>query len=391
MSLAPGTRLGPYEVVGAIGSGGMGEVYRARDSKLDRFVAIKVLPELFVADPDRVARFEREAKALAALNHPNILAIHDFGISGGTTYAAMELLDGQTLRDRLAAGPLPPRKAADCAAQIARGLAAAHDRGIVHRDLKPENISVSADGDRDGRRTALWTGQDSVRGIAWRPDGREVWYTANHGTDSQIRAVGLSGQQRIVHTTITRTTLFDIAPDGRALLGDENHLRHVEAVTPQHASEARDYALSREQSIAKTISRDGQSIGITDQTFRGYTTYLRRTDGSAPVRVGSGDAQQLSPDGRFIMSVTSAPPMRLMLHPIGPGNSRELSNPSEIVIENSRWLPDNERVVLFGPTARDRSRGYVQRVAGARRWHSRQKGCRRQRGGRWPCHRTAPR
>jgi WD40 repeat protein len=718
MALAPGTRLGPYEVVDAIGSGGMGEVYRARDTKLDRLVAIKVLPELFVADADRGARFEREAKALAALNHPNVLAIHEFGVSGGMAYAAMELLDGQTLRERISGGPLPPRKAAEYAGQIARGLAAAHDRGIVHRDLKPENVIVSPEGrvkvldfglalhfgpapslsadvtrtrtgagivlgtvgymspeqvradqvdfrsdifalgsilyemlsgrrafaretaaetmtailredplelqggdeippalrgivqhclekapaerfqsardlafaleqaagsgsgarqmlpgsaparrfgalsaallllalvsgaalgfglgrsgdaprvsdpkftrltfgrgtihnarfapdgqtilygaswdnapyavylgrtdnldstqlplppaelqaissrgeialtlaheydgwmgegtlarapmlgggarpvlehvreadwardgsdlaivrrikgrerlefpvgrvlyetsgyignirfapdgqriafadhpvfgddigelsivDREGRRTVLWTGQDSIRGVAWTPDGREIWFTTSQGSDSLIRAVTLSGKHRVVRTTITRTTIFDIAPDGRVLLGNENHLRQVEAVMPENPTKPRDYSLAREQSIAKTISPDGVFIGITDQTFRGYTTYLRRTDGSAPVRVGSGDALQLSPDGRVILSVTSAPPMRLLLHPIGPGGSHELANPEEIVIENGRWL-DNERVVLFGPTARGRRRGYVQRVAG---------------------------
>src|SRR5262245_32274322 len=146
MTFAPGTRLGSYEVIDSLGSGGMGEVYRARDIRLDRLVAIKVLPEPFVADPDRVSRFQREAKALAALNHPNIVAIHDVGVSGATTYAVMELLDGQTLRDRLGAGLLPPRKAADYAAQIARGLAEAHARGIVHRDLKPQNVVVSPDG-----------------------------------------------------------------------------------------------------------------------------------------------------------------------------------------------------------------------------------------------------
>ena len=146
MALTPGTRIGSYEVIGLLGAGGMGEVYRARDAKLDRDVAVKILAEGFAADPDRLARFEGEAKAVAALSHPNILSIFEFGTQAGTAYAVMELLEGQTLRERLAGGPLPVRKAVEHAAQIATGLAAAHDKGIVHRDLKPENVFVTADG-----------------------------------------------------------------------------------------------------------------------------------------------------------------------------------------------------------------------------------------------------
>ena len=146
MSLPAGTRLGPYEILSPLGAGGMGEVYRARDSKLDRDVAVKVLPEEFAAHPDALARFEREAKAVAALNHPNILGIYDFGAEGTVAYAVMELLEGETLRDRVEAGPVPVRKAIDYAHQIAIGLAAAHERGVVHRDLKPENLFLTRDG-----------------------------------------------------------------------------------------------------------------------------------------------------------------------------------------------------------------------------------------------------
>ena len=124
----------------------MGEVYRARDKKLDRDVAIKVLPESVAADPDTLARFEREAKAVAALSHPNILAIHDFGSQDGVAYAVMELLEGETLREKLDAGPISQKHAAEYALQIAKGLSAAHERHIVHRDLKPENLFVTKDG-----------------------------------------------------------------------------------------------------------------------------------------------------------------------------------------------------------------------------------------------------
>ena len=146
MSLAPGSRLGAYEIVAPVGAGGMGEVYRARDERLRREVALKVLPQSFATDPDRLARFEREAQAVAALSHPNILAIHDFGSDGTVTYAVMELLEGQTLRDAMGHGSLSRRKALDYARQIASALDAAHTRGIVHRDLKPENVFVTAGG-----------------------------------------------------------------------------------------------------------------------------------------------------------------------------------------------------------------------------------------------------
>jgi serine/threonine protein kinase len=146
MTLAPGTKLGPYEILAPLGAGGMGEVYRARDSRLGREVALKVLPESFSKDADRLRRFEQEARAVAALNHPNILAIHDIGENVGAPFIVSELLEGSSLRAELEHGPLSARKASDYAAQIAQGLAAAHDKGVVHRDLKPENIFLTKDG-----------------------------------------------------------------------------------------------------------------------------------------------------------------------------------------------------------------------------------------------------
>src|SRR5438309_901038 len=146
MTVSVGQKIGPYEVIGQIGAGGMGEVYRAHDARLGRDVAIKVLPPSFSSDPARLNRFAQEARAAAALNHPNILAIYDIGEWQGAPYIVSELLAGETLRDRIKNGPLPTRKAVDYALQVARGLAAVHDRGIVHRDLKPENIVLTRDG-----------------------------------------------------------------------------------------------------------------------------------------------------------------------------------------------------------------------------------------------------
>src|ERR1700684_2960571 len=145
MSLTSGTRLGPYEIVSPLGAGGMGEVYRARDTRLKREVAIKVLPPAFSLDADRLRRFEQEALATAALNHPNILAVFDIGTHEGSPYVVSELLEGETLRERLRGGAIVVRKILDYALQIAHGLAAAHEKGIIHRDLKPENLFLLKD------------------------------------------------------------------------------------------------------------------------------------------------------------------------------------------------------------------------------------------------------
>src|SRR5580692_5989364 len=151
MNLTSGARLGPYEIVSPLGAGGMGEVYRARDTRLKREVAIKVLPPAFSRDGDRLRRFEQEALATAALNHPNILAVFDIGTTEigadqGSPYVVSELLEGETLRERLRGGAIAVRKTLDYALQIAHGLAAAHEKGIIHRDLKPENLFLTKDG-----------------------------------------------------------------------------------------------------------------------------------------------------------------------------------------------------------------------------------------------------
>ena len=146
MTLAAGTRLGPYEVIAQIGEGGMGQVYRATDTKLKRQVAIKILPPSLAADHDRLARFQREAEVLASLNHPNIAAIHGLEESGRVTALVMELVEGDDLSQRIARGAIPLDDVLPIAKQIAEALEAAHEQGIIHRDLKPANIKVRADG-----------------------------------------------------------------------------------------------------------------------------------------------------------------------------------------------------------------------------------------------------
>ncbi len=146
MPLSPNSRLGPYEIKSPLGVGGMGEVYRAHDSRLNRDVAIKILREDAAEDPERRARFEREAHAIAALNHPNVVAVYDFGVADGQQYIVSELVEGEPLRSLLTGKRVPIRKLADVGTQVANGLAAAHAAGFVHRDLKPENIMLTAEG-----------------------------------------------------------------------------------------------------------------------------------------------------------------------------------------------------------------------------------------------------
>ena len=714
-----GSQLAHYRITAALGAGGMGEVWRATDTKLDREVALKVLPARLAESAEARERLEREAKAVAALSHPNILAIHDFGFHEGAAYAAMELLEGETLRERLATGAIPARKAVDIAAQIARGLAAAHERGIVHRDLKPENVIVAPDGrvkildfglarqvepqasgdvtssptighptdvgavlgtagymapeqvrgetaDQrsdifalgcvlfemlTGRRAfqkptaaetmtailkedplerpdleippalertvhhcmekspaerfqsaqdlafdleaavgnsgrsaarpgvhstsrkrsfavalgaaaailaagllagwllgarqngagrtgieptftrltfeqgtvwsarftpegetvvyaAAWNGQPirifltrldtpqstpvglpdasllaisstgelavslghayqgwmgegmlarapllgggarpvlegvrgadwtpdgsrlaivrrvegrerlelpaghvlyetagyishvrvsprgdrvafadhalwaddvgavsavdlsgnvktltdtwagGVRGLAWAPSGEEIWFTAaDAASHLSLHAVDLEGRQRLLLAAPTDMILFDVSREGRLLLGRETPRRGAEVFgagspTPQ------DFTL-RESSVVRFITPDGRAVLLSDQSAYPYTTYLQRTDGSPPVRLGSGDGYALSPDSGWAVAVTGDAPPRILLHPTGAGESREVPNVRQILIDSIGWLPGGDELVAFGSTPAERSRGWL--------------------------------
>lgn len=207
MALASGTKLGPYEITAPIGAGGMGEVYRAHDPQLGRDVAIKILPQSLSRDPDRLRRFEQEARAAAALNHPNILAVYQFGSYEGAPYLVSELLEGSTLRDQLLRGPLPVRKAVDYGIQTARGLAAAHEKGIVHRDLKPENLFLT----RDGRIKILDFGLAKLMPV--HPLSGSADPTLTEGTEPGVvlGTVGyMSPEQVRGETANDRTDLFSL-------------------------------------------------------------------------------------------------------------------------------------------------------------------------------------
>jgi eukaryotic-like serine/threonine-protein kinase len=191
MNLPSGTKLGPYEIVSLLGAGGMGEVYRARDSRLRRDVAIKVLPRALSLDSDRMRRFEQEALATAALNHPNILAVFDIGTSEGSPYVVSELLEGETLRERLRSGSIAVRKALDYAMQIAHGLGAAHEKGIIHRDLKPENLFLT----KDGRVKILDFGLAKLTQADAGASAHTSMPTATQGTEAGV-VIGYRHEER---------------------------------------------------------------------------------------------------------------------------------------------------------------------------------------------------
>lgn len=225
MALAPDARLGPYRIVEAIGAGGMGEVYRARDTRLERDVAVKILPAHLADDEDGLARFERETKAVAALSHPNILAIYDVGRHEGVPFAVMELLEGETLRERLDQGPLPASKALELALETTRGLAAAHTKGIVHRDLKPENLFLTADGHLkilDFGLARAATGIESTKGDTAVTSARPTTAGAILGTIGYMSPEQVRGQSADERSDIFSlgAVIYEMLTARRAFKGD---------------------------------------------------------------------------------------------------------------------------------------------------------------------------
>jgi serine/threonine protein kinase len=319
MSLEPGVRLGSYEVVAPIGAGGMGEVYKARDTKLDRDVAVKVLPEHLAKDPDALARFEREAKAVAALSHPNILAIHDFGTHEGTAYAVAELLEGETLRARLEeSGALAPKKVVQIAADIARGLAAAHDKSIVHRDLKPENVFLTTDGqvkildfglakqlvaptDQDAGRTELRSASDadqaSVRATSaaeaateLQTDPGMVMGTVGYMAPEQVRGHHADARSDIF---ALGCVLFEMATGGRAFQRETN----AETMTailreepPELATDGRTVSPALDEVVRHCLEKRPEE---RFQSARDLAFALRALSGS---QTTSGRAAVAAPD-----------------------------------------------------------------------------------------------
>ncbi|MEP6994879.1 MAG: protein kinase [Acidobacteriota bacterium] len=328
MALTAGFRLGPYEILSLLGAGGMGEVYRARDPRLGRDVAIKVLPPSFSADADRLRRFEQEAKAAGVLNHPNITTVYDIGTHDGAPYVVQELLEGETLRAELAGGRFSARKAIDYAQQIAQGLAAAHDKGIVHRDLKPENLFVTKDGrvkildfglaklirsDTAGSSsTTITATQGTEPGV--------VMGTVAYMSPEQVRGLAVGNRSDIFSFG---STLYEMLSGDRAFTGasaadtmsailhqdppdlpTSNHgispeleriLRHCLDKNPQQRFQsARDLAFNLEGLSVE--SRGAATGGSTKGSTRSQAIYRRLT-----FRRGEIIAARFSPDSQTIV------------------------------------------------------------------------------------------
>ena len=297
MSLTSGTKLGPYEIQSALGAGGMGEVYRARDTRLQRDVALKILPESFAREGDRLHRFEQEARAVAALNHPNILAIFDTGQQNGSPYLVSELLEGETLRTVLDGGVLPQRKTIEYGVQIAQGLAAAHEKGIVHRDLKPENVFIT----KDGRVKILDFGLAKLAQKAAVADG--VTLTSSHtaagmvmGTASYMAPEQVRGDAADPRTDIFAfgAVLYEMA-SGKRAFRRETTAETMTAVLKEDPPELNDAGYPISPALDRIVRRCLEKT--PDQRFQSSKDLsfalgaLSGTDSSAARRVTSSPSK----------------------------------------------------------------------------------------------------
>jgi hypothetical protein len=372
MALAPGTKIGPYEILSPLGAGGMGEVYRARDTRLGRDVAIKVLPASMARDADRLRRFETEARAVAALNHPNILSIHDIGTHDGAPYLVSECLEGKSLRLELGDGPLPLRRTVEYGIAIAQGLAAAHDKGIIHRDLKPENIFITRDGrvkildfglaklvrteavsddgatvENQPTSAGSVVGTVGYEGLAWAPSGDEVWAgaTAREGWANEIHALSLDGKDRVVLRLPGILRLHDIARDGRILMSKESWRSELQ-FRRQGDSKERDLAWL-DYATLRDISADGKTMTFDDwgaAAGNSNLAYVRQADGSAAIKLGAWSTPVLSPDNTRVLAIAlslSATP-GLSLLPVGVGEIQKLNSGAMTEINVLGFMPDGK-------------------------------------------------
>jgi Tol biopolymer transport system component len=419
MALAAGTKLGPYEIVSALGAGGMGEVYRAKDPRLGREVAVKVLPAYFCRDPDRLRRFEQEARAAGALNHPNIVAVYDVGTHDGAPYLVTELLEGATLRERLSGGALSPRKAVEYGAQIAQGLAAAHEKGIVHRDLKPENIFICRDGRAKildfglAKLTAPEAGDATITNLELmdQTGSGVVLGTAGYMSPEQVRGEKadersdifsfgavlyetLSGQRAFTgNSSAERTSaiLKHDPPDLRA--GGRNTpvpldriVRHCLEKDPEgRFQSARDLAfqletvLSESESSAAIAARRSRAIPVgwliaglailavlgAGWLYRGQlqpdrrqVSFLRLTDFA-----GLEESPAFSPDGKSVAFVSDSTGSReIWIRLVAGGPPLEITHDAGDHLE-PRWSQDSSAIIYYTPPPVGDAQGAIWEVS----------------------------
>jgi len=422
MALAPHTKLGPYEIVSSLGAGGMGEVYRARDESLDREVAIKVLPKELASDPDRLRRFEQEARAAAALNHPNILAVYGFSTTEDhAPYLIAELLQGQTLRERLQQGEIPVRKGVEFALQTARGLAAAHARGIVHRDLKPENLFLT----RDGVVKILDFGLAKLTGpVATGPQGSVatvsvtepgvVLGTVGYMSPEQVRGQALdhrtdifslgavlyemlSGRRAFQGTTaadtmsaILKEEPAELSSTGRNLppaLGRIVH-RCLEKDPAERFQSAHDLAFNLEL-VSRDESGSGAAVALPARKGRrsliaalvafavlaaAAVGFLARglrpqAENSSPVAlkrltdfVGMEEFPALSPDGKSVAFTADVGGRRQVWVRLLAGGTPLQVTHDDADHQSPRWSPDSSSLIYFSPSQEPDGEGKIWQI-----------------------------
>ncbi len=359
MSLTPGAQIGPYEIVSSLGAGGMGEVWRARDSRLGRDVAIKVLHGSVASDPERRDRFEREARAIAALSHPHILAIFDIGEHEGQLYVVTELLEGQTLRERLADGPLPFRKVIDIGVQVAKGLTAAHERGIIHRDLKPENLFCTKDGLTKildfglARQVTPTDGSGATETVAATDPGT-ILGTVGYMAPEQVRSQAVDARTDLF---ALGAVLYEAACGNRAFRGDTaaDTISAILREDPPDITTSRsDFSPAFDRIVRHCLEKAPED---RFQTARDVAFALTALSGSAS-SLASGEAVlPPAPRTKRFPIVPAAAALLVLASVAGvaigrwtaPVPSSWVFEPKTLVeqtIFSSRFMPDGETVII---------------------------------------------
>ena len=356
MPIPSGTKLGPYEIVAPVGAGGMGEVYRARDQRLGRDVAIKVLPASLSRDAERMRRFEQEARAAAALNHPNILAVFDVGTHDDSPYLVTELLEGETLRERVKARALSPRKAVDYAQQIARGLIAAHDKGILHRDLKPENIFITS----DGQVKILDFGLAKLM----RPDGEAssdsptlasgtaagvVLGTVGYMSPEQVRGLAVDARSDLFSLG---TILYEMV-SGRRAFGGDTPADTMSAILKEEPPPLSDIQQNIPPGLARIVEHSlEKNPADRFQSARDVAFALDAFSGSSSSKVAAIPSGGRFWQKRAELIAAAAAVAAIVLFFLGRSTAPSLTPPTyhELTFQrgtiyNARFAPDGETVV----------------------------------------------